>query len=309
MSPGEKLDPLPDPFILQPPIFHPVIPYVTTIFGGLRAGKMVMLQGVVPLEARRFQVDFQCGCSLHPRPDIAIHFNPRFHTTKPHVICNTLHLERWQAEARWPHLPLQRGACFLILFLFGNEEMKVSVNGQHFLHYRYRLPLSRVDTLGIFGDILVEAVGFLNINPFLLKSPSLEVPCSRALPQGLWPGQVIVLRGLVLPEPKEQNSVLDLALGAQEADLRPLPLLPSTILRGAAPVPGGRAEAGAQRPGPGSHQPAPAGPGAAAGAPDQWQRPALLCPLLRSEPGTPQGKGRARPWPVALGVAPLSSLP
>ncbi|XP_057409941.1 galectin-12 isoform X3 [Balaenoptera acutorostrata] len=187
MSPGEKLDPLPDTFILQPPVFHPVVPYVTTIFGGLRAGKMVMLQGAVPVNARRFQVDFQCGCSLHPRPDIAIHFNPRFHTTKPHVICNTLHGGRWQAEARWPHLALQRGASFLILFLFGNEEMKVSVNGQHFLHYRYRLPLSRVDTLGIYGDILVTAVGFLNISPFvedgseypvghpfLLKSPSLH---------------------------------------------------------------------------------------------------------------------------------------
>ncbi|XP_044115453.1 galectin-12 isoform X3 [Neovison vison] len=194
MSPGEKLDPLPDPFILQPPIFHPVVPYVATIFGGLRAGKMVMLQGVVPLEARRFQVDFQCGCSVHPRPDIAVHFNPRFHTTKPHVICNTLHLGRWEAEARWPRVPLQRGAPFRLLFLFGNEEMKVSVNGQHFLHYRYRLPLSRVDTLGIFGDILVEAIGFLNIS---------EVPCSCALPRGLWPGQVIVLRGLVLPEPKD----------------------------------------------------------------------------------------------------------
>ncbi|XP_036715061.1 galectin-12 isoform X4 [Balaenoptera musculus] len=167
MSPGEKLDPLPDTFILQPPVFHPVVPYVTTIFGGLRAGKMVMLQGAVPVNARRFQVDFQCGCSLHPRPDIAIHFNPRFHTTKPHVICNTLHGGRWQAEARWPHLALQRGTSFLILFLFGNEEMKVSVNGQHFLHYRYRLPLSRVDTLGIYGDILVTAVGFLNISPFV----------------------------------------------------------------------------------------------------------------------------------------------
>ncbi|ELK13418.1 Galectin-12 [Pteropus alecto] len=185
MAPGEKLDPLPDTFILQPPVFHPVVPYVTTIFGGLRAGKMVMLQGEVPLDARRFQVDFQCGCSLHPRPDIAIHFNPRFHTTKPHVICNTLHNERWQAEARWPRLALQRGASFFILFLFGNEEMKVSVNGQHFLHYRYRLPLSRVDTLGIFGDILVKAVGFLNIN-------------------------VIVVRGLVLPEPKDFTlSLLD----------------------------------------------------------------------------------------------------
>lgn len=42
--------------------------------------------------------------------------------------------------------------------------LQVSVNGQHFLHYRYRLPLSRVDTLGIFGDILVKAVGFLNTN-------------------------------------------------------------------------------------------------------------------------------------------------
>ncbi|XP_004383872.1 galectin-12 [Trichechus manatus latirostris] len=213
MSPEEKLDPLPDSFILQPPVFHPVIPYVTTIFGGLHAGKMVMLQGVVPQHGHRFQVDFQCGCSLQPRPDIAIHFNPRFHTTKPHVICNTLYGGCWQAEARWPGLPLQRGASFLILFLFGNEAVKVSVNGHHFLHYPYRLPLSRVDTLGIFGDILVKAIGFLNINPFmeggreypvghpfLLKSSRLEVPCSRALPQGLWPEQVIIVRGLVLQE-------------------------------------------------------------------------------------------------------------
>ncbi|KAL2805734.1 galectin-12 isoform 3 [Daubentonia madagascariensis] len=207
MSPGEKLDPIPDSFILQPPVLHPVVPYVTTIFGGLHTGKMVMLQGVVPPGARRFQVDFQCGCSLCPPPDIAIHFNPRFHTSKPHVICNTLHGGRWQREARWPHLPLQRGASFLILFLFGNEDVKVSVNGQHFLHYRYRLPLSRVDTLGICGDIVVKAVGFLNINPFVEGSREYpaghEVPCLRALPRGLWPGQVIVVRGLVLQEPTD----------------------------------------------------------------------------------------------------------
>uniref|UniRef100_H0UWW2 Galectin n=1 Tax=Cavia porcellus TaxID=10141 RepID=H0UWW2_CAVPO len=202
MAPEEKLDPIPDNFILQPPAFHPVVPYVTTIFGGLHAGKMVVLQGAVPRDARRFQVDFQCSCSLDPRPDIAVHFNPRFHTTRPHVICNTLHGGYWQMETRWPGLALQRGASFLLLFLFGNEEVKVSVNGQHFLHYRYRLPLSRVDTLGIFGDISVQAVGFLNISPFLLQSPELELPCSRTLPQGLWPGQVIIVRGLVLQEPK-----------------------------------------------------------------------------------------------------------
>ncbi|KAG8522584.1 Galectin-12 [Galemys pyrenaicus] len=194
---GENLDPLPDPFILQPPAFKPVVPYVTTIFGGLRDGKMVMLQGEVPLDARRFQVDFQCGCSQHPRPDIAFHFNPRFHTTKPHVICNTLHAGRWQAETRWPRLALQRGAGFLLLFLFGNEEVKVSVNGKHFLHFHYRLPLSRVDTLGVSGDVSLKAIAFLSSNPFV--EGGSEYPAGH----GLWPGQTITVRGLVLPDPKD----------------------------------------------------------------------------------------------------------
>ncbi|XP_076772613.1 galectin-12 isoform X3 [Arvicanthis niloticus] len=296
MSIDEHLDPIPDSFILQPPVFHPVIPYGTTIFGGLYAGKMVMLQGVVPLHAQRFQVDFQCGCCLHPRPDIAFHFNPRFYTVKPHVICNTLQGGLWQKEVRWPGVALQRGAGFLVLFLFDNEEVKVSVNGQHFLHYRYRLPLSRVDTLAISGDILVKAVGFLNINPFVEGSQEYpvgyEVPCSRALPRGLWPGQVIVVRGLVLKEPKEQNTGLGLLLGTKEADLSPLPLPPPAILRGAASVPRGKAEAGTQWAGAGDHQPGPEIPGAASGAQDQWKCPSLLCPLLRKAPRTPQPEKR-----------------
>lgn len=51
------------------------------------------------------------------------------------------------------------------------------MNGKHFLHYHYRLPLSRVDTLGIFGDVLVKAVGFLNINVSVLElSPGWQPP-------------------------------------------------------------------------------------------------------------------------------------
>ncbi|XP_078004329.1 galectin-12 isoform X3 [Phascolarctos cinereus] len=124
---------------------------------------MVVVQGVVPPDAQRFQIDFQCGCSLQPRPDIAVHFNPRFYTTKPHVICNTLHRGRWQWEARWPELALGKGDGFLILFLFGNEHVK----------------------------------------PFLLKSSRLAVPCTWPLPRGLWPGQVFVVRGLICPNPQE----------------------------------------------------------------------------------------------------------
>ncbi|XP_034633053.1 galectin-12 isoform X1 [Trachemys scripta elegans] len=209
MGPTSPVD-----FILQPPVFHPVLPYITTIFGGLTRGKMVLVQGVVLAEAERFQVDFQCGCSVMPRPDIAIHFNPRFRS-QPHVICNTLQNGRWLEETKFPHLPLKRGEAFQLLFLFGQDEVQVSVNGQHFLQYRSRLPLARVDTVGVFGDIMVKSMAFLRSNPFdasrteypvahpmQLNSSKLAVPYCHPLPRGLASRDTIIVRGLVCPVPE-----------------------------------------------------------------------------------------------------------
>lgn len=50
--PGPRKALSPAPYGEVSPLVQ-IVPYVTTIFGGLRAGKMVMLQGVVPLNARR----------------------------------------------------------------------------------------------------------------------------------------------------------------------------------------------------------------------------------------------------------------
>uniref|UniRef100_A0A8C8R7Q0 Galectin n=1 Tax=Pelusios castaneus TaxID=367368 RepID=A0A8C8R7Q0_9SAUR len=201
-------------FILQAPVFHPVLPYFMTIFGGLTHGKMVLVQGVVHGEAERFQVDFQCGCSLMPRPDIAIHFNPRFRS-QPYVICNTLQNGRWLEETKFPHLPLRKGEPFQLVFFFGQDQVQVSVNGQHFLQHRYRLPLARVDTLGVFGDVTVKSIAFLRSNPFdanqteypiahpmQLNNPKLAVPHFHSLPQGLAPKDTIIVRGLVCPVPE-----------------------------------------------------------------------------------------------------------
>uniref|UniRef100_A0A8C4Y2Y9 Galectin n=1 Tax=Gopherus evgoodei TaxID=1825980 RepID=A0A8C4Y2Y9_9SAUR len=158
----------------------------------------------------RFQVDFQCGCSLMPRPDIAVHFNPRFRS-RPHVICNTLQNGRWLEETKFPHLPLKRGEAFQLLFLFGQDEVQVSVNGQHFLQYRSRLPLARVDTVGVFGDIMVKSLAFLRSNVIpsvgqtnrvmghLLQGGELAVPYCHPLPHGLASRDTITVRGLVCP--------------------------------------------------------------------------------------------------------------
>lgn len=107
---------------------QPGVPLYLQILCGSLTGRTSQKPHHTPT---RFQVDFQCGCCLHPRPDIAFHFNPRFYTVKPHVICNTLQGGLWQKEVRWPGVALQRGASFLILFLFENEEVKVSRKGRH----------------------------------------------------------------------------------------------------------------------------------------------------------------------------------
>uniref|UniRef100_A0A7N5KBP2 Galectin n=1 Tax=Ailuropoda melanoleuca TaxID=9646 RepID=A0A7N5KBP2_AILME len=198
MSPGEKLDPLPDPFILQPPVFHPVTggtgSGVWTRGGPLpRPALSGLLQGALGPCWARVRLTAGGAAALAPQ-----------------ILAGKGKSGQWgQGQGSW-NLDLQAQ-----LELSVCPSFQVSVNGQHFLHYRYRLPLSRVDTLGIFGDILVKAIGFLNINPFAeggseypvgyvsLRGARLELPCSRALPRGLWPGQVIVLRGLVLPEPKD----------------------------------------------------------------------------------------------------------
>ncbi|KAJ1105701.1 hypothetical protein NDU88_003106 [Pleurodeles waltl] len=225
------METIPASFLLQPPVFHPVLPYITTIFGGVYHGKQILVHGTVHGEAERFQVDFQCGCSVRPRADIAFHFNPRFNSS-PYVICNTLEGERWQDEKKFPKLPLKGGDNFEFIFRFEKNCVKVSVNGHHFVEYPHRLPLERVDTLGIFGDVLVKSIGFINSNPytmdkieypicqpFLLNSKSLTVPYNCRLTERLTPGHMITLRGLVNSDPKELLLVF-----TTDANLIPLKL-------------------------------------------------------------------------------------
>ncbi|KAG8438019.1 hypothetical protein GDO86_008631, partial [Hymenochirus boettgeri] len=164
------MDPL--SVLLQPPVHQPVVPYVCTIFGGLRPGKMVLIQGRASSAANRFQVDFQVGCSTQPRADVAFHFNPRFSSTESHVVCNTLRVEHWLQEVHHPCPQLRKGESFLLLFLFLSDKVKVSIDGKHFLDYPNCLPLCDVDTLGVYGDVILQSISFLCSNPFNQNSPN-----------------------------------------------------------------------------------------------------------------------------------------
>ncbi|XP_056382942.1 galectin-12-like isoform X2 [Hyla sarda] len=207
------MDPL--SLLLRPPVFYPVVPYICTIYGGLRSGRMILVQGSVGSNASRFQIDFQCGCSSLPRSDVAFHFNPRFSSSETHVICNTLRKDQWLDEVKFSRFPLRKGESFVLIFLFLADKVKVSIGGQHFLDFLYRLPLHDVDTLGIYGDVTLKEISFLNSNPFQeamtdypLCQPLhrghagvLVLPLSESFPKGLSEGHMILVRGLVTAHP------------------------------------------------------------------------------------------------------------
>ncbi|KAF1377047.1 hypothetical protein PFLUV_G00217830 [Perca fluviatilis] len=137
-----------------------VIPFAGTILGGLLPGEMVLIQGSVPSDADRFQVDFTCGSSVKPRADVAFHFNPRFRRSAC-VVCNSLQSERWGREEVLHAKPFAAGETFELIVLVLKDAFKVAVNGAHVLEYKHRVDLDRVDTLSISGKVHVGAVGIL----------------------------------------------------------------------------------------------------------------------------------------------------
>ncbi|CAM4536444.1 unnamed protein product [Lepidochelys olivacea] len=185
---------------LQKTIHNPVIPYTGTILSGLLPGELVVIQGSVPDDSDRFQVDFQCGSSTKPRADVAFHFNPRFKKSGS-IICNTLEKERWGWEEITYEMPFQKGKPFKIVFMVLKDKFQVSVNEKHLLLYNHRVNLERIDTLGIYGKVQIQTIAFVSNNGVVPDGSQLVVPYIARLNSALRPGQTVVIKGEVNKNP------------------------------------------------------------------------------------------------------------
>ncbi|XP_067273426.1 galectin-8 isoform X2 [Pseudorasbora parva] len=193
-------------------VTNPTIPYAGTILGGLQPGEMVLIQGSVPGDSDRFQVDLTCGSSVKPRADVAFHFNPRFKRT-PYIVCNTLQNESWGKEEIHYLMPFKHDAAFEIIILVQKDLFKVAVNGSHLLEYRHRLELKKVDTLAISGKVQIQAIGFIpssvSKNPITpsnvvasKRSQPYSLPFKSKLAKGLSPGDSIMVKGQITGSPE-----------------------------------------------------------------------------------------------------------
>ncbi|XP_054831126.1 galectin-8 [Eublepharis macularius] len=204
---------------LQKTINNPVIPYTGTILGGLLPLDVVVVRGFVPEDADRFQVDFQCGNSVKPRADVAFHFNPRFKRSGC-IVCNTLLQERWGSEEITYAMPFEKGKSFEIVFMVLLDKFQVAINGKHVLLYKHRIDLGKIDTLGLYGKVQVQMIGFISNNSLQGSQPSLlgatkekagnekrpgrsqfVIPYVAQLNSAVEPGQTIVIKGEVNENP------------------------------------------------------------------------------------------------------------
>ncbi|XP_070705091.1 galectin-8-like isoform X1 [Pempheris klunzingeri] len=120
---------------------NPMIPFAGTILGGLVPGEMLLIQGSVPSDADRFQVDLACGGSVKPRADVAFHFNPRFQR-KMCVVCNSLQKERWGREEILHQMPFAAGAPFELIVLVLKDKFKI---------YRAENPFDFMENISLEG--------------------------------------------------------------------------------------------------------------------------------------------------------------
>uniref|UniRef100_A0A8C8RLT7 Galectin n=1 Tax=Pelusios castaneus TaxID=367368 RepID=A0A8C8RLT7_9SAUR len=203
------------------PYVKPSVPFTGPIYGGLHDGMMVAISGTVLHTCDRFHINFQCGFSQTPRSDIALHFNPRFEDGG-YVVCNTFERQSWGTEERKQEMPFLKGHSFEIQVFVKHDSFLVTVNGCHFVEYKHRIPLSRVDTITVSGGVEVAIISFQGVATSAAFPPMYFAPGSTYIPNaavppgpyqpqtypvpyhtsiagGLYPSRSLIIKGTILP--------------------------------------------------------------------------------------------------------------
>ncbi|XP_031651209.1 galectin-4-like [Oncorhynchus kisutch] len=189
------------------PVYNPSIPYVGPIYGGLRSGMSVYIQGVIPDEITRFNMNLQCGES--EGSDIGFHFSPRFDNWDK-VVFNSCQEGEWGSEEEIHNMPFSKGDAFEMVIIINQEGYQVTVNGQDLHTFNHRIPVERVNALQIGGDASIQTVNVIGGGnpagdqiggnlPVMDGQPIFNppVPYTIVIPGGMSTKKTIVIRGMV----------------------------------------------------------------------------------------------------------------
>ncbi|XP_046721195.1 galectin-6-like [Silurus meridionalis] len=153
------------------PVIQPVLPYVSTIKGGIKPDMAVIVQGTLPAHAQSFEINFKTGPG--DNDDVAYHFNPRI---GKYVYMNSYVRKGWEEEECVSDKPFIKGAAFQILIIIKTEGYEVYINGIKHCMFNHRIPLNKVSTFAISGDVSIPIFGFIdNWNTLNLSQSNTKV--------------------------------------------------------------------------------------------------------------------------------------
>ncbi|XP_064157173.1 galectin-4-like [Anguilla rostrata] len=186
-------------------------PLSKAIDGGLKPGTSLYFQGKVHSEINRFHINLEAGS------DIAMHFKVNFKYTEL-LAFNTLLNRGWQIEEKLGQMPFRKGQDFDLLISDTLKGYQVIVNGCMIHMYKHRIPLDRVTSLTVGGDVSVKSIAIIKGStgdevgggswynwrflPMMDEQPIYNppIPYTRMIPGGLTPMKTIAFSGRVLPD-------------------------------------------------------------------------------------------------------------
>ncbi|XP_076354056.1 32 kDa beta-galactoside-binding lectin-like [Tachypleus tridentatus] len=184
-----------------------------SIPGETKIGDMFYIRGEVSGDAERFIVNVQCGPGM--ADDVVFHFNPRFPDGV--VVRNIRSDDTWGEEERDGNMPFTPGDAFDLVICAASDGFHTMVNGQEFIKFGHRLEMHKACTLYIEGDLAIKDV-WINSTPTHLPPDFDDTPRDLQMsslqhfvlqndsaicriPNGICPGSMLVISGVVDKEP------------------------------------------------------------------------------------------------------------
>uniref|UniRef100_A0A674MZY0 Galectin n=1 Tax=Takifugu rubripes TaxID=31033 RepID=A0A674MZY0_TAKRU len=134
------------------------IPYMGPIYGGLKDGMSVNIQGTAHEDMDSFMINLRSAES--ESSDIALHFNPRF-TGWDKVVFNSFENDSWGSEEKIRSMPFTKGQPFKIV---GQRTLEFNhLDGQDFYTFSHRIPLERVCAIHIAGQVSIQSIKVLGV--------------------------------------------------------------------------------------------------------------------------------------------------
>ncbi|XP_036006065.1 galectin-6 [Fundulus heteroclitus] len=144
------------------PVYNPRIPYLGPIYGGLRDGVSVYIQGSVPKDITRFLINLLCGES--DSSDIALHFNPRFDGWDK-VVFNSRQGGSWGSEEKIRSMPFSKGKAFELVIMITSKGFQTKVDGKEFFMFPHRIPVEQIRAIQVSGDVSVQTINIIGVSP------------------------------------------------------------------------------------------------------------------------------------------------